>query len=318
MRAVREGGDFRAHLRVAAKAAPTAEPDELTRAAHRIVDVAAELPPQQGGWFALLSGTLAEHGADVDGIPVIERLSGVSSGALTFAEAWGADVPAAEDGPTPDIYRETHARLGERARIAMQCWYALPQFASAACTLLSLSPATRAAVADTDELVDRAAAHCLDLDQVRDLRRIIDGEQLLVLHRASRQGWGVTIHGIGDNFQLHTLLAAVLIPDHLPGRPVDPRHVESFTSGPSDPMTPIVTGWWNLADISGEPIWNESSPSEIPLVGDTRVLVLDPPSYDRSWSAARRFPLMPASLALTATYDPADLTAWWPILKAPV
>ncbi|GAA3226109.1 hypothetical protein GCM10010468_54230 [Actinocorallia longicatena] len=317
MRAAREGGDFKAHLQAALEAAPTAAQDDLTRAAHRVVDVAAELPPQLGCWFANLAGALAESGADVDGIPVIERLSGVSSGALTFAEAWGPHVPAAEDGPTPDIYRETQAILGDRTRIAMQCWYALPQFASAACTLLSLSPATRAAVDDTDELVDRAAAHCPQLDYVRDLRRVLDGEQLLILDRTTRQGWGVEIHGVGDNFQLHTLLAAVLVPDHLPGRPVDPRHVDAFTTGESSPMTPIVTGWWNLVDVNGEWIWNEGVPADIPLFGDSRVLVLDPPSYERSWSPGRRFPLMPATLTLTATYDPADLTAWWPTLKPP-
>jgi hypothetical protein len=109
-----------------------------------------------------------------------------------------------------------------------------------------------------------------------------------------------------------------LIPVHLPGRPVDPVHVDTFTAGEASPLTPIVTGWWNLLDVNGEWIWNEGVPDDIPLFGDSRVLVLDPPSYERSWSPGRRFPLMPASLTLTATYHPEDLTAWWPTLKPPV
>lgn len=317
VRAARDGEDVSGYVRAAIQAVGGAGEAELTTAANLVVDASAEVIPATGGLLAVLAGALAENGADVDGIPVIERLSGIASGALAFAEVWGPQAPAAEDGPSPDIYTQTKNLLGDRARIAMQCWYALPQFAMSACTLLSLSPATRAAVADADELVDQAAEYCAQLDYVRDLRRVLDGEQLLVLDRVTQQGWSVTIHGVGDNFQLHTLLGSVLIGTALHGHPVDPRWTSSFTHGQVEPGTPPVVGWWNLADANGEWIWNEGVPADIPVVGETRVVVLDPPAYERSWSPGRRFPLMPGSLTLDATYDPADLTPWWPVLKPP-
>lgn len=310
-------GDFGRHLQEARRAAGTARREELTAAAHLLVDTSAEVMPQRGGWLAALAGSLAERGADVDGIPVVERLSGVAAGALAFADAWGPDLPDPAQGPHPHIWERARHLMGERARVPMQCWYALPHFAKGAVTLLTYSPATRAAVRDHDELVDRAAEHCPDLEHVRDLRRMLDGEELLVLDRPTGQGWSVTLHGIGDNFQLHTLLAGLLAGRDLPGPPPDPRWIRAFSNGDAEPGTPPVTGWWRLTDVHGEQIWNEGVPADIPVLGDARVLVLDPLPYPYSWTPGRRFPLIPGYLTLDATYHPDDLTAWWPTLKPP-
>lgn len=311
------GADFGQSLREARRAIGGAGPEEAVSAAHLLVDASAEVMPQRGGWLAALAGSLAEKGVDVDGIPVVERLSGIAAGALTFAEAWGQGVPDPLQGPNQQIWERARQLMGERARVPMQCWYALPHFAKSAVTLLTYSPATRAAVRDHDEIVDRAAVHCPDLEHVRDLRRMLDGEEILVLDRPTRQGWSFTIHGIGDNFQLHTLLAAALAGRSLPGAPPDPRWVRCFTSGDVEPGTPPVTGWWRLTDVHGEEIWNEGVPADIPVFGETRVVVLDPPPYPHSWAPGRRFPLIPGSLALDATYHPEDLSAWWPALQPP-
>ena len=311
------GGDFGQCLREAQQAIGTAGREELTGAANLLADTSAEVMPQKGGWLAVLAGALAERGADVDGIPVVERLSGIAAGALTFADAWGPNPPDPARGPSQQIWERARSLMGERARIPMQCWFALPQFAMSALTLLTYSPATRAAVRDHDEFVDRAAEYCPDLEYVRDLRRMLDGEDLLVLDRTSRQGWTVTIRGIGDNFQFHTLLAALLVGRDLPGQPPDPRWVRSFTNGEVEPGTPPVTGWWRLTDAHGEQIWNEGVPADIPELGGTRVVVLDPPPYPHSWSPGRRFPLIPGSLVLGAAYHPDDLAPWWPVLKPP-
>ncbi len=316
--AARNGSaDFGQGLREARQAIGAAGPEEAIAAAHLLVDASAEVMPQRGGWLPALAGSLAEKGVDVDGIPVVERLSGIAAGAVTFAEAWGPDLPDPAQGPNQQIWERTRQLMGERARIPMQCWYALPHFTKSAVTLLTYSPATRVAVRDHDDVVDRAAEYCPDLEDVRDLRRMLDGEELLILDRPTRRGWSVTIHGIGDDFQLHTLLAAVLVGRALPGTPPDPRWVRCFTTGEVEPGTPPVTGWWRLTDAHGEQIRNEGVPADIPVLGDTRVVVLDPPPYPPSWSPGRRFPLIPGSLTLDATYHPDDLAAWWPILKPP-
>ncbi len=64
------------------------------------------------------------------------------------------------------------------------------------------------------------------IECIRKLLQILDNEELIVLHPALRRGYRVRISGIGDNFQLHTLLADALIGDPaqgwLPGERPDP------------------------------------------------------------------------------------------------
>ncbi len=68
----------------------------------------------------------------------------------------------------------------------------------------------RDAVRDRDEV--RAAADALREDMLKahwvyELTWVLDDEPLLVLDRASGRGFRLTMSGIGDNFQLHTLVA---------------------------------------------------------------------------------------------------------------
>jgi hypothetical protein len=313
--AARTGKDFGPHLRGAMQAAGSASQQDLDEAAVIIVEGAAEVVPRAGGWLAILAGALADEGARIDGSPVVERLSGIASGALAFAEAWGEQPPAPDGKPSAEIFNRVRAVLGERASIAMQCWFALPQFSTSSVTLLSRSVETRAAVEPVDPVVDQAAAYWEQLEYVRDLRRVLDDEPILVLDRETRQGWMVRISGLGDNFQLHTLLGGALIGRELDGMPPDPRLIRCMSSGEVEPGTPPVVGWWDLVDGHGATIWNEGVPADIPVIGGTRVVVLDPPAYERSWSAGRLFPSMPGRLTVETAYRPEDLDGWWAGIK---
>ncbi|GAA4234002.1 hypothetical protein GCM10022254_37810 [Actinomadura meridiana] len=57
-------------------------------------------------------------------------------------------------------------------------------------------------------------------------------------------------------------------------------------------------------------------PADIPAVNGTRVVVIDPPSYVRSFPAGRRFPMMPATLRVSAAHGPDTLTGWRPHIAA--
>ncbi len=59
-----------------------------------------------------------------------------------------------------------------------------------------------------------------------------------------------------------------------------------------------TTGSFNLVTPSGAWVWNEGTPSDIPVVDGVRLLVLDPPPYERSWPAGRFFPHMTGDLVL--------------------
>jgi hypothetical protein len=295
---------------------------ELTAGVRQLAEGITRASLDQAAWLAVLSGAIVENGADANapGTAVMGRLHEVTAGALAFAGAWekaaGGEPPdPAENEPSRESWDVVRPGLGDGAGPAMEAWWSLPRFALAASTVLSVSPMVRASVPDRETLavaVDRAERYCGQLAYVRDLLRVLDGERLLVLDRASGRGWTIVIGGIGDNFQLHTLLAGALIgPGRLPGTAPDPRWVASSLDQDVPPGTPAVTGHWNLVDVDGQWIWNEGVPADIPEVGGTRVVVLDPPAYTRSWNPGRRFPQMPASFFVEAEHDPASLRGWW-------
>jgi hypothetical protein len=68
----------------------------------------------------------------------------------------------------------------------------------------------RAAMAERDELSESAAALAGTVQSakwVHGLSVVLDDEPLVALDPASRRGFLLTMSGVGDNFQLHTLLA---------------------------------------------------------------------------------------------------------------
>lgn len=325
--AIAEDQAFGALLPQLMRASETAAPAALSAAMPRLAEGVAQAPPNLGGWLAVVAGSWIENGADPNpfGAALVERLTEVTAAALAFGEAWersgAGDPPGMEgDQPSQRALDVVAPALKDGAVAAMMSWFALPQFAMSACTVLATAPMVRASLTDRDLRVfaaDRAVAYLPRMEYVRDLLRVLDGERLLVLDRAGRRGWTVTISGIGDNFQLHTLLAGALIgrPGGMRGDPPAPEIVACFLNADAPAERPVVSSPWNLTDAHGEPVYNEGVPADVPAVNGTRVLVLDPPSYLRTFPAGRRFPLMPASLTLEGAHFPEDLTGWWPHIK---
>jgi hypothetical protein len=294
----------------------------------RLADGIAEAPPNLGGWLAIVTGAWIENGADpgAAGQAVVERINDVTAGALTFANAWrdatGGDPPDMQnEQPSQQIFDTIAPKLEDRAVGAMMAWFALPQYTMAGCTVLQNAPSIRAGLTERDfrALTAGEVSEFLpQMDHYRALLRVLDGEQLLVLDRASRKGWTVTIGGIGDNFQLHVLLAGALIgrPDGLTGDRPAPEIIACFLNADVPPGPPVISSPWNLMDAHGEWIWNEGVPADIPALNGTRVVVIDPPSYERTFPAGRRFPMMPATLRVSGAHRPEDLAGWWPYIAA--
>lgn len=307
------------------QASQSASPAEMNAALPRLAEGVAEAPPNLGGWLAVVTGAWIENGADpaLAGAAVVERVTDVTAAALAFANAWGEAAGGKpppdmqEEQPSQEVFDTVAPKLGDGAVTAMMSWFALPRFAMAGCTVLQMAPSVRAGLTDREFrafAAGQAAQHLGQMDHYQALVRVLDGERLLVLDRASRRGWTVTIGGIGDNFQLHVLLAGALIerPGGLAGERPAPEIVACFLDADVPPGRPIVSSPWNLVDAHGEWIWNEGVPADIPVVNGTRVVVIDPPSYERTFPAGRRFPLMPATLRVDGMHLPEDLTAWWP------
>jgi hypothetical protein len=102
--------------------------------------------------------------------------------------------------------------------------------------------------------------HAQDAAFLLGLLKVLDNEQLIVIHRASGRVYEVSISGIGDNFQLHTLLAATLIGDEakglIPGERPLSDWIAAATNGEMAPAGGI-RGQFNLVDATGTWIWNE-------------------------------------------------------------
>lgn len=306
------------------EAAGTASAAELNAAVPRLGEGIAEAPPNLGGWLAVVLGAWAEKGADPApaGPALVARITDVSAAALAFGDAWdkatgGQPPPDMEGNPSQEVFAAVEPHLGSGAVTAMMSWFSLPKFTMAGCTVLQLSPPARAGIDQRDFrafTAGRASEHVGQMNHYQALLRVLDGERLLVLDRATRRGWTVTVGGIGDNFQLHTLLAGALIgrPDGPAGERPAPEIIACFLNADVPPDRPIVSSPWDLNGADGEPIWNEGVPADIPAVNGTRVVVVDPPSYARTFPAGRRFPLMPATLRVDTAHGPDDLAGWWP------
>jgi hypothetical protein len=115
--------------------------------------------------------------------------------------------------------------------------------------------------------------------------------------------------GVVDNFQLHTLLM-----EAFPGeaRRVSPAAAAIARGRGPQTSEETIVGAWNLYTFqalsggrlpAGDDlettdvwIWNEGTPSDIPLLDGHRVILLGPAGYEREWAAQRTFPNLPATL----------------------
>ncbi|MCP2168084.1 hypothetical protein [Goodfellowiella coeruleoviolacea] len=322
--------------------------EELSAVLARVSGAVAVVPGELGGTLAMLCGGLIERGAEPSPLaaPLAVGLARTITSATGFAAHWQAvsddyELPGPEDGPP--AFRAVMAHLVERndalreqgrgaealptERIAelAEAWFTLPTWLTPATSLLQLSPAARADMAAQPQLTSAVAAageSVPNLGFLTKLLAVLDGERLIVLHRESGRGYQLTIGGVGDNFQLHTLLAATLSGPVEAGllaedgvRP-DPSWVASATDGPLEPAVAPIRGQFNLVAADGEWIFNEGVPADIPVLDGHRVVVLDPPTYARSWNIGRLFPMMRPSVVLDRVM-PADEAAGWLARIAP-
>ncbi|MFF5827343.1 hypothetical protein ACFY8H_04550 [Streptomyces bacillaris] len=326
-----------------------AKETELFAGGPRLAAVLEQVPPSPRAVVAVLVGACVERGADAERCApgVLAGLRAALEGAVAFGEAWaatgGGAFPVPDDGEPGE---EIVERTGFEAAVG---WWTLSQWEMAAVALLN-HRAVRAGLdgeavrAGLDEeaagagLDERAAGARLDDATVRgqagsgrgellrlltavaqasgqELRclsyalQVLDDEPLVVLHRPSATGYLLRLSGIGDNFQLHTLLADALIGGgHVAGRAPSPQEVAVCRETPGQVET---AGSFELVAPDGGRLWNEGTPADIPVVDGVRLLVLDEPSYARSWPAGRFFPGMRGDLILERALEPEETERWF-------
>ncbi|MGW3347980.1 hypothetical protein ACWDA3_32205 [Nonomuraea rubra] len=314
--------------------AATEDADEatLSAVAARFGEVFDLVPPGIGARLGIVAGALAERGADPAPLaePLVGQLTGLLEQSAAFAAAWRSatgEAPPEPDDDDPDWLRNTAGRLtGQPEHEAFEladAWASVYMAHMPILSILQLSPELRAALPGRERLVAALSAVSGDRDDLEwlaGLLAVLEDERLIVLHRETGRGYEVVIGGIGDNFQLHTLLADVVSgpEDHglIEGVQPDPDWVMAASDGDVNPEDGPVHGQFNLVDAYGKWIWNDGVPADVPKLDGVRVVVLDPPPYARSWSPGRRYPMMPGTIRLERIL-PADEAAAWMARIAP-
>ncbi|MFG2718687.1 hypothetical protein ACGFW5_10360 [Streptomyces sp. NPDC048416] len=274
--------------------------------------------------LAMAAGFCVEHGADPVSCagPILAAVHADLLDALEFARRWAFDGAAEKELPEPDekiIDDALLTRLGgdvhEAARLAL-AWCSVEKWQPPALAVLCRSAEVRRQYASAllPACRDLAALAQHDLTCLAHALAVLDDEVLVVLHRPTGTGFEVRIGGIGDNFQLHTLLAHVLVGGgQVPGSAPSAESVRLATdSEPARERTQTVaTGAFELLAPDGERIWNEGLPDDIPMVEGRRLLVLDEPTYRRSWNADRFFPDLPGSAELVRVLSTDETRSWF-------
>jgi hypothetical protein len=315
-----------------ADAALQARPEQVQEGLLRLAPLLAEIPFGIGGDLAQLAGGMAEYGTDptqllptlvgraVDAMEQAARFAGV------YREAFG-DPPDPQDHARIESAFERvvggAAGLGlteEEAVTQVQAWFCADQWVQPV-LFLAQRKDVRAALPQRRRLTDAVEAvreHVGTAHWLYGLLLVLDDEPLVVLHRPTGRGYRVTVSGIGDNFQLHTLLAAALVGDGsaglLPGRRPTPAEVAAAGDGEDLEPEGGLRGSFNLVDGHGAWIWNEGRPADIPALDGARVVVLDPPPYERAWNAGRPYPLMRPEVRVEAL-TPAEAAHWLGLVK---
>ncbi|MFU0438066.1 hypothetical protein ACLZH7_06305 [Streptomyces sp. BG2AG] len=313
-----------------------AKETELFAGGPRLAAVLEQVPPSPRAVVAVLVGACVERGADAERCApgVLAGLRAALEGAVAFGEAWaatgGGAFPVPDDGEPGE---EIVGRTGFEAAVG---WWTLSQWEMAAVALLNHravraglgGEAVRAgldAEAVRAGLDEKAAGGgrgellrlltAVEQASGQELRclsyalQVLDDEPLVVLHRPSATGYLLRLSGIGDNFQLHTLLADALIGGgHVAGRAPSPQEVAVCRETRGQVET---AGSFELVAPDGGRLWNEGTPADIPVVDGVRLLVLDEPSYTRSWPAGRFFPGMRGDLILERALEPEETERWF-------
>jgi hypothetical protein len=330
---------------------------QLDDAVARLAAVVPDLKISRAALLTITCGALVEQGATMEPIaqPGLARFSEAVQQAIPFVEACITEAAAhpheheqAPDAESDDEKAEGNdaeeaiAHFGERVSEqlpdAAQAFASLEWLSTAALAIYSRSKALRKQLKDDAPLVQaiaRLAELGIELPCFHEMISILDDEQLVALHPALARGYIIRIGGIGDNFQLHTLLADALIGNTeqgwLPGERPSPMVAALAKDAPiEDPDDlPTAIGSFNLwnwtglradGSLPGEGegqgtgsehwIWNEGVPADIVPFQGTRVVLIGPPPYARSWNSGRFFPAMVGEMEVIRHLSAEEARDW--------
>jgi hypothetical protein len=275
---LRTGGDIRPVAASFFQLAGEADVDTKEQMLASLHDRIADHPAERVAVLAILAGALVETGADPRNYPpaVFDHL-----------------VRLLDPITGPDDEREMPEAYFMLEKGAMAC--------------LSRSAELRRSLPQKPALVARLRRYQERYGFLGKMLQVLDDEPLVVIHVESERGFRFKMSGIADNFQLHLLLLGALAgdgPDRIAG--VVPSREAIAESEDGEWGDSSVVSKWQLAnwsalrhgrdighmDYKDTWIWNEGVPADIEPFEGTRVVLVGPTSFERSWPANRVFPGM--------------------------
>jgi hypothetical protein len=284
-----------------------ASDEDIDLAAGLLADVLTGVPDGRDAIVAVLIGACVERGADPMACaePILAAAHLATEGAVEFLTMWpsGWEYPRQTGETPPESLFESLGDAGDPAvRAAGVGWWTLPMWQSAVAAVLSGKLARKRLLPNDDFFwAAREVAVATGIGSfLAQALAVLDDERIVVIHRPTLEGFEFLMSGIADNFQLHTLLSERLVtPGHLPGNAPTPDAVAAcLAQSPEAPYEYDAVGSFDLVAPDGSWIWNEAWPVDIPVVDGRRLLILDPPSYERRWHASRAFLGMTGELSL--------------------
>jgi hypothetical protein len=309
-----------------------------SQAVRAMLPLLSIVSPVRAGFVALCCGGLVERGADPEIMRevVVERLGAIlpnaaafATAALELAAAENAAAEAADNDPVALVDEYGNSVAQQQPRLAW-AWTATDLFGRAAIAMLARSKIGRQAARQDGQFMGglaRLAPVQPLADWLGQLLAILDDEEILVLHPALGRGYQVSISGVVDNFQLHTLLAGALLGDPasgwLPGQPPAANVVAAARGEPLTGKNPTMhavfslVGWRGLnaagqlsaSATAAHQVAGEGTPSDIETFEGRRVILLGPPPA-LTWTADARFPGLVAELQVLEKMDTPSVQVW--------
>jgi hypothetical protein len=291
--------------------------EQLNDVVSHLAPAVSTLGISRAALLAITCGALVEQGASAEPIAaaVVARFKQAVLLALPFVEACIAE---GGDQAAEAAVKRFAPQVSERMPEEGRAFISLEWLSAATLAMLSRLKTVRKQVQADQQLtqaIGRFDQVGMELPCFREMLSILDDEQIVVLHPALGRGYAVRIAGIGNNFQLHTLVEDALIGDveqgWLPGERPSPEVAALAKDAPiTDPDSlPSAHGIFNLWNWTGlRPdgtlpnesqaagkehwIWNEGVPADIVRFAGTRIILIGPAPYPRGWGSGRFFPGM--------------------------
>jgi len=291
---------------------------------------------RRSGFIAVACRSFLIHGCDPSIVSdlLVSQLGGLLEKCVRLhaaCETRMKEDAASSDGddqsPTAGFER-AKSTLGGSMADEVTAWEVLKQVWPCAIELFSRSVAARMAA---HEMVKAAAAISSLHEAGHWLRLMLSAphdEPLLAIEPSSGLGIEGRVSGVVDNYQLHALLMDCFPRRGLLKRRRISRRAVDTARGTGPQVTDdTIVGAWNMwtwqaiqpsLDLPDPGVWSadalwvwgEGIPADIPVFEGFRVVLLGPPSYERSWRSQRMFARLPANLEIAQTLSRAEVTDW--------